>query len=78
MSGEAKPEGGDDSRPLLRVLTPNTTPEEIAAIVAVLAAVGSSEAPARRPVSQWASYRRRLTPVVPNGPGAWRGSALPR
>ena len=65
-------------RPVLRVLTPSATPEEVAAVVAVLSAIGAPAPAPRRPVSQWASYRRNVTPTFAHGPGGWRASGLPR
>ncbi|GAA4804008.1 acyl-CoA carboxylase subunit epsilon [Nocardioides caeni] len=68
--------------PLLRVITPNTTPEEVAAIVAVLSAMGGSAPAPAAPVREWASPARaaRSTAVrgFPHGRGAWRASGLPR
>ncbi|MGH3412739.1 MAG: acyl-CoA carboxylase epsilon subunit [Marmoricola sp.] len=69
---------GQPEEPVLRVLTPSATPEEIAAIVAVLAASGAPAKPEALPRSRWASPRRMLTPTYPHGRGAWRGSGLPR
>ena len=66
-----------EQKPLLKVIDRNATPEEIAAIVAVFAALGSaSEAPKKKERSLWASPQLR-TPLHP-GPGAWRASGLPR
>ncbi len=67
----------DSSGPLLRVVRGNPSAQELAALVAVVAArasaSGDAEPPARplwgRPV-----VRPSLTP----GPGAWRASGLPR
>ena len=65
-----------EQKPLLKVIDRNATPEEIAAIVAVFAALGSAgEAPKKKPRSLWATPQLR-TPIHP-GPGAWRASALP-
>ena len=70
----------DDERPLLRVVRGDATPEEIAALVAVLLARSAdAEAPgAARSVSNAWSDRSRLLrrPLFP-GPGAWRRSGLP-
>lgn len=68
--------------PLLQIITPDTTPEEVAAIVAVFSALGGG-APAEEPVkSEWASPARRLRTspgrAPAHGRGAWRASALPR
>ena len=69
---------GEDA-PFLKVVSPSATPEEVAALVAVFAALGSASAPApRRPRSAWAdparTHRRPLAP----GLGGWRASGLPR
>lgn len=66
-----------EPQPLLRVLDPNTTPEEIAALVAVFSALGSAPASTpRRPRSLWAAPRPVSAPH--HGAGAWRASGLPR
>ncbi|WP_310964440.1 acyl-CoA carboxylase subunit epsilon [Nocardioides terrisoli] len=64
--------------PLLRVLTPGTTAEEVAALVAVLSAMGSDAPEPPRRTSAWSDPRRRLTPSYPHGPGGWHASGLPR
>jgi hypothetical protein len=66
-------------RPVLRVVRGNATPEEIAAVVAVLlsrpAVVDMSAA---RPVpSAWADRSRLVRRPLFPGPDAWRRSALP-
>jgi hypothetical protein len=70
-----------DSGPVLRVVRGDATPEEIAAVVAVLLArSAASHAPpssARRAPSAWADRSRLLRRPVHPGPGAWRRSALP-
>jgi Acyl-CoA carboxylase epsilon subunit len=69
-----------DRRPVLRVVRGDATPEEIAAVVAVLlsraAALPDSAAP-RRPASAWADRSRQLRRPLHPGPDAWRRSALP-
>ena len=70
----------DDTRPPLRVIRGDATPEQVKPIVAVLAAAGRSEesdSGGRRRPSRWAAPAGRLRPAVPHGLGAWRGSALP-
>ncbi|MFE7226742.1 acyl-CoA carboxylase subunit epsilon [Nocardioides sp. NPDC057577] len=62
-------------KPLLKVIDHNATPEEIAAIVAVFSALGSGQAPTKKPRSLWATPKLR-TPIHP-GPNAWRASAFP-
>lgn len=77
FSSEPRPGGG---RPPLRVISGDASPEEIAAIVAVLTAAsgsgnGSGTAPAR---SRWADPAARLRPAHSHGIGAWRFSARAR
>ena len=74
MSPEAAPEG---TGPLLRVVNADATPEEVAAIVAVLSALGGGEPEAPRTRSQWASPHRGVRRTLPHGRGAWRASGLP-
>jgi hypothetical protein len=70
----------DDSvavKPLLTVVRGEPTPEQLAALTAVLAArasAGEDEVPAPAP-SLWGRPRLR-SPLSP-APGAWRASALP-
>lgn len=65
--------------PVLRIITPDATPEQIAAIVAVFSAMGGDEAaPAKKPAPAWSATHRQLRPVHPHGPGGWRNSGLPR
>jgi hypothetical protein len=66
--------------PLLRVVNPDATPEEVAALVAVLAALGSaaSAEPSRRRTPEWAAHHRTVRTTHPHGPGGWRSSGQPR
>jgi hypothetical protein len=66
--------------PPLRLVRGDATPEEIAALVAVLQATAAAGAPPprRRPVSEWAAPHRRLSTTFPSGPSGWRASAMPR
>lgn len=80
---ETQPVGdvGSDapSEPVLRVVTPDATAEEIAAIVTVFAALGSRARPPRaRPRSEWAAPHRVHRIAHAPAPGAWRASGLPR
>jgi hypothetical protein len=63
------------SRPVLTLVRGNATPEELAAVVALLAARSggaAEEAPA--PVrSRWGAPQ--LRGPLPHGPGAWQASA---
>jgi hypothetical protein len=73
----------DRSTPYLRVVRGDATAEEIAALVAALAAVAAARArtaaaqpaPAR---SNWNNPARRMRAPAQPGPGGWRRSALPR
>ena len=67
-----------ETAPLLQVVTADATPEEVAALVAVFASLGTAAAPPPEPRSTWASYARRVRPPLHQGPGAWRASGLPR
>lgn len=66
----------DLERPVLHILDEHATPEEIAALIAVLAASGSAEPPRRR-TPEWAARHRTLRQPHHAGPGAWRSSGLP-
>ncbi|MFT4288430.1 acyl-CoA carboxylase subunit epsilon [Nocardioides sp.] len=61
-------------QPLLRIITPSTTSEEIAAIVTVLASLGGGEPAAPEPRSEWASPARRMRGAPAT---SWRASGLP-
>jgi Acyl-CoA carboxylase epsilon subunit len=68
--------------PVLRVVRGDATPEEIAALVAVLMArsgpASGAARPAVRPVrGAWSDRSRQLRRPLYPGPGAWRRSALP-
>ncbi|GAA1542291.1 hypothetical protein GCM10009678_25980 [Actinomadura kijaniata] len=77
-----------EDKPFLQIVRGDPTPEEVAALVAVLTARARTAAAARSagepgPVSRWADRSRGLRgPVAegvpPRGTGAWRASALPR
>ncbi len=64
--------------PLLRVVNADATPEEIAAIVAVLSALGGTVPATPRKRSAWSDPSRRVRGMMAHGAGAWRASALPR
>lgn len=65
------------TQPLLRVLTPDATPEEVAALVAVFSALGGGEPAPAPPRSEWGSPARRMRRPLHPGPGGWRASAFP-
>ena len=66
--------------PRLRVVRGNATPEEIAALVAVLlirAGETGAGQPARSGQGNWSDRSRLLRRPLSPGPGAWRRSGLP-
>jgi hypothetical protein len=69
-----------NARPPLRLVRGDATPEEVAAVLAVLAAAGGDAGtePAPRHTSQWSSRERLVRRPLTPGPGAWRASAWPR
>jgi hypothetical protein len=74
---------GDDrsaatAQPVLRVVKGDPTPEELAALVAVVASLGGPAAPAPRRTPVWNAPARLQRRVLRHGPGAWRGSGLPQ
>lgn len=68
----------DETTPLLRVVKGDPSPEELAALVAVVASLGGSSAPPARRTPEWNHHRRMQRVVLRHGPGAWRASGLPR
>jgi len=69
----------DAQDPPLRLVRGDATPEEVAALLAVLtaASAGGGEKPAPRHTSQWSSRERAVRRALAPGPGAWRASAWP-
>ena len=68
----------EPSRPALRIVRGDATPEEIAAIVAVLGTLQLPAPPPRRPTPEWQAHHRKVRTTLPHGPGGWRSSGLPR
>jgi hypothetical protein len=76
MSDEEEAQAPEPQKPLLRVVKGDLTPEELAALVAVVAARGSAAAPAKkRPRSEWGHPARAVRGVHRPGADAWRRSA---
>ena len=75
---EPEPERGS-GEPLLRILTPGATDEEVAALVAVVSAmaVAGAEERTRTPPPAWSAPARRVRTTLRHGSGAWRASGLP-
>jgi hypothetical protein len=69
---------GADSKPLLKVVNADATPEEIAALVAVFASLGAVETPPRRHTPEWQAHHRKVRARHAPGPLGWRSSGLPR
>jgi hypothetical protein len=69
---------GGDATPFLRVVKGDPTPEELAALVGVLASLGGRAAEPPRRTPDWNAPRRLHRVVHPHGPGGWRSSGLPR
>jgi hypothetical protein len=75
------PLSAGDDQPILRVVRGDATPEEIAALVAVLlarSADAEASGPARSVTGSWSDRSGQLGRPPSPGPGAWRRSALPR
>ncbi|MEO9326285.1 acyl-CoA carboxylase epsilon subunit [Nocardioides sp. C4-1] len=67
-----------DTGPVLRVISPHATPEDIAAIITVLTALsGDTPTPTKTPRHEWNAPHRHHRHPHHHGPGGWRASALP-
>ncbi|MFD9741859.1 acyl-CoA carboxylase subunit epsilon [Umezawaea sp. NPDC059074] len=70
----------EERRPFLRIVRGQPDDAELAAVVAVVAGLGSDpvaeKAVERR--SAWGDPTRRVRGVLRPGPGAWRASGLPQ
>ena len=79
----SRPDGGRDDRPTLRVISGDATPEEIAAILALVSARGSAviaEQVAAEATSLWSAPshgHRRSRSVYHAHRHGWRTSAWP-
>ena len=75
---EAKTDSRGERQPILRVVKGDATAEEVAALVAVVAALGrDGAAPPRSRTPEWSAHHRKVRRTLPHGPGGWRSSALP-
>ncbi|WP_246078787.1 acyl-CoA carboxylase subunit epsilon [Modestobacter excelsi] len=63
--------------PLLRVVRGQPTPEELAALTVVVAALAQQQRPRRRPtpVGAWASRTEAVRTPLRHGPGGWLAAA---
>ena len=73
---EAAP--AEEKAPFLRVVKGDATPEELAALVAVLASSGGSGEGPPKAAPAWSAHHRKVRVTMPHGPGGWRNSGLPR
>ena len=65
--------------PVVRVVAGNPTPEEVAVLIAVLAAAGEEGvAQSPGPAREWASPARAVRAPMRAGRGAWSHSAWPQ
>lgn len=75
MSEDVEPTA-EPAAPLLRVVKGDPTPEELAALVAVVAARGSGVVePPKKPHSEWNTPARLHRRPLRVGRGQWRASA---
>ena len=69
----------ENSQPLLRVVSGDPTPAELAIIVALVSARASAGKPSEpKRLSLWASKGRQTRPSLGAGFGSWRASSMPR
>ncbi len=67
-----------DKEPFLRVIRGDATPEEVAAVVAVLASLRAPAEAPKRSRPEWNAPHRLVRRTLPHGTGGWRSSGLPR
>lgn len=71
--------GHESSQPLLRVISGDPTPEELAIVIALVSArAGASKPSQPNRLSLWASKGRQTRPSLGAGFGSWRASSMPR
>jgi hypothetical protein len=68
----------DEPAPEIEVVKGDPTPEELAALVAVVAARRAAPADEPERPSNWAAYWRSVRQPLPHGPSGWRRSSQPR
>ena len=68
----------EQERPFLRVVKGDASPEEIAALVAVLGSLGDPAPAPRKRAPEWGAPHRQVRRSLPHGPGGWRSSGFPR
>jgi hypothetical protein len=71
--------GDGATRPmLLRVVSGSPTPEELAAVIAIVTSHGATSTSEKPTWSLWARKSRQVRPAQRPGFGAWRASMMPR
>jgi hypothetical protein len=73
----SEPVSGQEERPFLRIVKGDATPEEVAALVAVLGSLAAADPPPRRRTPEWSAPHRLVRRSLSHGPGGWRSSSLP-
>ena len=69
----------ESTQPLLRVVSGDPTPEELAIVIALVSArAGASKPSEPQRLSLWASKGRQTRPSLGAGFGSWRASSMPR
>jgi hypothetical protein len=69
----------ETTQPMLRVVSGDPTPEELAIVIALVTARGGESKPSEsKRLSLWASKGRQTRPSVGAGFGSWRASSMPR
>jgi hypothetical protein len=67
-----------ETPPLLRIVKGDPTPEEVAALVAVVSAMANAaaeqSAKGKQPRAEWSARHRLVRRTLHHGPGAWRAS----
>lgn len=76
---DTAPEPTTDEAPAQRIeVLGDASPEQVAALVAVLSGLGGGEEEPAGPPSRWSSRERLVRGPVHPSPGGWRASAFPR
>ena len=79
MTGDQPVEEAAETRPVLFAVDGDATPEEVAALVAVLQGLAASSAPPEKPRRpEWSAPHRLVRRSLASGRGVWRSSSLPR
>lgn len=64
--------------PVLRITKGDASPEDLAALIALFAAIGTSgeSAPANNEIHAWSNKEQMFRHFPIPGPGAWRASGM--